>query len=230
MGILNEIIKSFNEADQCIQHISPERKLEERKKIYKARYWNVALVVWEIIQANASLMKILPQKEPKWLQPPQYFIRDENNFDFILYRVHTNVPQCDGAVTRHEIVKIIKRYLQQCDFGNFDVDCTENVYNYFVTIRGFDGGIQMGKPMSNKIGVLFVNQFSDYLVNSIITAFDIKFFDGSNYGFIRDNIVLSLYHAGQFLKTSTTRDFMGNPNLSRLPIEPKTDFNYLVLT
>lgn len=227
MSIFDKVVQAFKDVDENEKYFAQQRKQQEALTQYWERYWSCALVMYEIICANSTLLKVTPPREPKWLMPVKYAIDSLNSFNYVLNRVNTNTPVSDGAVISYEVASIIKDYLTLCRFSGVNVDCREDTYKYYLTVGG--SGFTLGRPMSNKIGMLFVNRFYDAVNNLYYYAFDIKYFDDSTYGAIRDGTIISLYHEGQFMKNITSRDTFGNPCLSRLPFKVRLDYGYLVI-
>jgi hypothetical protein len=227
VGIIGKIKQGFKEVAECEKFVADQRKRQAELTQYWDNYWECALVLWEIVTTNQTLLKVHTQKEPKFLKPTPYTNKNTNKYEFVLYRLPNNTPQSDGAVLRHEVSRIIKQYLSSCNFIGIDVDCEETVYTYIVTIS--IPGLAMGRPMSSKIGRLSVRRYYDVFNDLNYNAFTIKYFDSSSFVEIKDNASILLYNEGQFLQSTTRRDAYGNISLSRLPFNPNFSSGYLII-
>jgi len=227
MGLIEKAAKLWKDAEEQEKAAYMLRQRIDAIQQYWEKYWRLGLVLWEITLAASSRLKIHAEKEPKWLKPSAHSIKNLNEFDYVLNRHSSNVPGSDGVVMPHVVCEIIETYLTQCGFKDMDVKCAGNSFTYGIRVSGI--GMTMGKPMSTKIGVLYIHQFYHPQYDLIIDAFDIRYFDGSSHNGIRDGVQIKIYHEGHFISTITGRDAAGRPCLSRLPFKARPEYGYLAL-
>jgi hypothetical protein len=227
VGFINSVIRAFEADTKTELYKTALRQRKAALDAYWERYWSCGLVVWEIVHANQALLKIQPQKEPRWLKPPLPENKSLGKFEYILYRQLGNTPNADGAITPHKVAQKVYEYLILCGFSGVKVKCEETSYTYIVTVGGSD--FKLGRPMSSKVGRLSVNQFYDAANDTYYNAFAVTYFDDSQPVELKDNTPINLYHQGQFIQTVTMRDIYGNISLSRLPFKPCADYGYLVI-
>ena len=219
MGLLKRLAQDWVDVCEFEDYIELQKLTKKTLNQYWERYWYIGLVLWELVIANSSILKVHSPKVPKGLQLPNFKPRQKNVF---LYRLVQNNSCNDGEAPPSplKVRGILEGGFFTCGFNGIEVKCRpdDNCYNVAVICGD---GCTLGHPMSVRTGQLFFNE--------VYNAFDVRFSDGSTHGGIRDNVSISIYHEGQPIPSYTRRDVYGNPFLSRLPPNLRPDYGYLVL-
>jgi hypothetical protein len=216
VGLFEKAVEAWKKADRHEQHIASQQRLREALQRYQMRYWQIALILWEVICANQMALKVIPQKFPKQLATQNYNNpKSFNRFDFKLKRTPGNTPCSDTAVLTREVEKFICNELLSLNFTGVNVKCEEDTYYYYLTITG--NNLMIGRPMSPRIGRLFINRFYDADYDLFYLAYDVQY-STSTYGGIKDGATITLYSEGELIQSRTMRDPMGNIFLSRTPV------------
>lgn len=227
MGVLKKLAQTWVETGEFLDFMDAKQRHQDSLQVFWEEYWRIALTLWELVRANHSVIKVHAPSEPIGLQLPNLEPKQLSVFPYSL-TLSNSCNDGEAAASPLKVKHILEVGLATLGFSGIEVKCRPDSNHYYITVVGSAGYI-LGRPMSPRFGVLFVNQFYNALTDFYIDAFDVRFFDGSKYGWIRDNAIIKLYHNGQLVPSITRRDINFNPVLSRLPPKPRPDFGYLVI-
>jgi hypothetical protein len=209
-------------------------ELELSKRNYLRDYWYLALVLWEISRAKSALLRIIPPKVPLELEALNRKVAVFREFCFKFQRSRENALHADGAVLRHEVVDYLDHEFRSRGFQNFQIQCAEDSYFYYIYFRRLEG-FKAGQTISDRFGNLralgYFHPDTKEPVPDPRTGhhfnFVVEFFDKRLSDSLRDNVTLSVYHAGRFIQVKTTRDSRLNPDLIGKPYGT-SGFDYIV--
>lgn len=226
MEIVDSFVQAWKDIDETEKYLAQQRKRQEILHQYQQKYWQIALILWEVACANSSQLGIIQQKLPKQ-QSTQDYVKPKSLFryEYRLKRTPGNDLLSDSRVFKHEVKKLLNDEFLLLGFSGFSIVVTEDNNYYFVSISG--SNIIVGRPLSPRIGTLFVNSFYNANCNIFYPVYDVQF-STSTYNGINDNKPITLYSEGEFVASITRRDIMGNVFLSRKPV-CSCGSSYLVL-
>jgi hypothetical protein len=216
MGLIDKIIQAFEDDEKAQQHNAALRQRQAALRLYQERYWKIALILWEVTCANQVLLKVAPQKLPKQLATQDYTKPASLNvYQFRLKRTPGNTPCSDSAVLPREIKKLLYNEFLSLNFSGLSIDCEEDTYYYYLIISG--DNLVIGRPLSPRIGALFINSFYNADYDQFFPAFDVQY-PNSTHGGIKDGAAITLYSEGEFVPSRAMRDPIGGVYLSRRPV------------
>jgi hypothetical protein len=200
MSLYKIIKEAYVKANQQDFIRSVQQQNYRKWQQYWFQYWFLALVLNDALKENLALLRVQSPSLPKYLMPFKYEAQNWMDFSYTIKRNLQNTPNSENAVLSREVEMILTEFFSISGFSNFEVLCSENTYNYDVTIHAFDE-FCLGRTSTPGVGEIF---YDDKLYNRYTNTYgmyNIKFHNGGTCGGLYIGKQFYLYHDGVWSKT-----------------------------